>query len=697
MRGVFRWIGHQAHQLGINRSFLLTLESTIIVLFFIQALRFAIGTYYSRIASASLVSTIMQRVTPEALAQISTQPGYIDPNIVVQETAFLIYILALPLLALLIGRFRFFMIVATILTATARTLMIASSPITAATSAALTIGAGLLFIALSIRQRPHAFAPMFILAFAADQIFRTLGNTLDPTWSPTFLTTQIILSVFVILLGLLNFLINRNPNQKPEHGLMTFWGGIGFGAILFLQLSLLSTANAIARRAEISYVISVPLVTIATLLPLFAPIRVQARQVISLFDSSVRGWVWLLFSSLLIVLGTRFTGTIAGVGFIGAQFAISMLWWWLIRPQAEKERNLSGIWVFLGTLIFALLLMFDVFTYEYAYIRGFAEPLTVLNNTLVPLLRGFRGLGYAVILLAVFISTIPMIQTQKRIAWRSTATTLQSALVFLFIGGMGVLAGYISTPPLVFGANNLTSLRTATYNIHGGYSEFYAVNLETAAQTIEQSGANVVLLQEVEAGRLTSFGVDQSIWLARRLGMDTRFFSTNEGLQGLAVLSNVPIVYDDGEILGSLGQQTGLQRVQVQPNDDTIVTIYNTWLALLLEGDTITEQEREQQQQLNRIIQIISQHHPNGELGRTVFGGTFNNIPDSPLIQSIGNLGFNDPFAGFLIERSATLVRTGLSARIDYLWIYPNLAEGVGVIDTNASDHRLAFVSINLN
>jgi hypothetical protein len=30
------------------------------------------------------------------------------------------------------------------------------------------------------------------------------------------------------------------------------------------------------------------------------------------------------------------------------------------------------------------------------------------------------------------------------------------------------------------------------------------------------------------------------------------------------------------------------------------------------------------------------------------------------------------------------------------LWIYPEAAEGVCVIDTNASDHRLAFVSLSL-
>ena len=99
---------------------------------------------------------------------------------------------------------------------------------------------------------------------------------------------------------------------------------------------------------------------------------------------------------------------------------------------------------------------------------------------------------------------------------------------------------------------------------------------------------------------MTSFGVDQALWLARRLGMDRRFFPTNEGLEGLAVLSNVEIVSDDGYLLPSTGEQTGLQRVQIRP-DAGVLNIYNTWLGLLLDmpGErAISDQEQDQERQL---------------------------------------------------------------------------------------------------
>ncbi len=191
--------------------------------------------------------------------------------------------------------------------------------------------------------------------------------------------------------------------------------------------------------------------------------------------------------------------------------------------------------------------------------------------------------------------------------------------------------------------------------------------------------------------------MDQTLWLARRLGMDARFFATNEGLQGLAVLSNVEIVFDDGTLLTSRGHQTGLQRVQILP-DNEVITIYNTWLGLLLQADVgrlLEDQEQDQLRQLNEIFSIIESHHPDGLLGRTVLGGTFNNVPDSPLIEMLEPTSFEDAFAG----QPATLSMTvdtigGIRARFDYLWLANMVRIGGGVMQSRASDHRMAVVEV---
>ncbi len=162
----------------------------------------------------------------------------------------------------------------------------------------------------------------------------------------------------------------------------------------------------------------------------------------------------------------------------------------------------------------------------------------------------------------------------------------------------------------------------------------------------------------------------------------------------------MPIVFDDGVLLPGVDTQTGLQRVQIRP-DESAVTIYNTSLGLLLQGNSIEEQESNQRNQLNVILQTIESHITldyGGQLGRALLGGTFHNVPDSPLLQTLQRTGFSDPFAGSNPDLSYTLVRADREARIDYLWLWsPGLSStGNGVINSDASDHRLAFVGVQI-
>ena len=216
--------------------------------------------------------------------------------------------------------------------------------------------------------------------------------------------------------------------------------------------------------------------------------------------------------------------------------------------------------------------------------------------------------------------------------------------------------------------------------------------------TIWTSGADVVLLQEVDAGRLVSFGVDQALWLGRHLGMEVHYLPTNESLQGLAVLSRVPVTQEVGVLLTSRGWQTGLQRVQIQP-DEGVLDVYNTWLGLLFAQDQelLALQEQDQWQQLQETLAVISADHPGGVLGRVVLGGTFNNSPDSPVYDRLVQTGFSDPFADMPLHSSATLRRgEALLARFDYLWLRNVLPSGRAVLEGDASDHRLAVVELNL-
>jgi endonuclease/exonuclease/phosphatase family metal-dependent hydrolase len=645
-------------------------------------------------------------------------PGVVSAGVVQNEVTFLIYMLALPLLTLLLGRVRWLIAAAAALAAAGRLLMIAGTTVTPSTAAAMAVGGGLLYLALMVRHRAQVIPYLFIFGFGVDQIFRAAGNTLDPTWlaNSSFIVIpqlkidikywelQIILSALLTGLAIITVLTQRRQERSlditvsADRGLLPFWGGMGLAGLLFLELSLLSLPNAIAGRADVDYTTFAPFVTLATLLPLIPWVRKQARSFIGLFDGSVRGWLWMLLAALLLVFGTRFKGLPAGIALVAAQFAVSGMWWWLVRPQAEKERNIGGLWLVVGMILFLLLVAGDNFTYEYAYVRNMAPELTFLNNIVPPFLRGFRGMGLGILLVSVFLAALPMVQTRLRIPWTS-GTGWQSFLGLLAVVGASAGVAYAVRPPLIAGVRNEPTIRIGTYNIHGGFNEFYHFDMEAIARTIQQSGANVVLLQQAEGGRLTSFGADESLWLARRLGMDTRFFPTNEGLQGLAVLSNVEIVFDDGNLLTSVGNQAGLQRVQIRP-DTGVITLYNTWLGFLLEtgdGRSIEEQEQDQQRQLNEIFSIISAQHPDGNLGRIVVGGTFNNIPSSQLGDQMRTAKFDDPFAGLPPQLGATFERTNYPrTRLDFLWLRSLGPLGANVLDSHASDHLMAVVEVQI-
>ncbi|MDQ7027613.1 MAG: endonuclease/exonuclease/phosphatase family protein [Anaerolineae bacterium] len=716
------------------------LEAGLMGLFFVQAMRMLVGDLYSHIQSASLFDSYTLR----EIEFDTSVSGVILPSTVSNEIILLGVMLALPVLLLLLGRVRFMFIVAVGLGAFGRAAMtIPDTGISSTMGAILAVGGGLIYILLLVSQRATKFPYFFILGFAADQMIRAFGSTSDPTWTSQFANPQLALSVTVVVLALINTF--RKPQIERSQlsdgtridlnkGKLTIWGAIGLGGLLFLEFSLLALPNTIMGRSGTElYTVFVPLVLAATLLPLIPTVRSQARQLIAPFAPNTRGWIWLIFMALLLVFGTRLTQItiaisggaavtpIGGILLGICQFAASMIWWWFVRPKTENEHNFGGLWLVLSMLIFALFVGVDIFTYDYAFVQQLAAPLDRLNNVIPPLLRGLRGMGLALILFAAFLSTLPMIQSTRRIPWSGAKPII--SLIVLVIVAVATAGSYrLSLPPQVLPVVNVDRIRVGTWNIHGGYSEFFAYSLEDVAVTIYESGADVVLLQEVEAGRLTSYGVDQSLWLARRIsaiaisqgdnrGMDKRFFAANEGLQGLAVLSRVPIAFDDGELLNSIesetgrfiGQQTALQRVQIIP-DNGPVTIYNTSLGVLLQSSEQSVQENNQEQQLSQILDIIARHVEDDygqQLGRALLGGTFNNVPSSPLIQRMYDTPFIDPFAGTNLTLSATLRRANLPpARYDYLWLWSQTLQPSGTNVMNdrpahaASDHRLAVVEI---
>ena len=107
----------------LNIQQLQIFEAGLIGIFFVQAVRLLIGLLYSRFASAALVSALDPATIDRAL------PGIVEPSTLTSEISFLVYILALPLLSILLGRVRWLMLVGVVTVAIGRALMVVDSPI----------------------------------------------------------------------------------------------------------------------------------------------------------------------------------------------------------------------------------------------------------------------------------------------------------------------------------------------------------------------------------------------------------------------------------------------------------------------------------------------------------------------------------------------------------------------------------------
>ncbi|NOG49656.1 MAG: hypothetical protein HND48_09590 [Chloroflexi bacterium] len=596
-----------------------------------------------------------------------------------------------------LGRWRSSLLLAGLAVAGARLVMaLPSAGISPAIGAYLTVGTGLFWVATFVRHRQIHLPYAFVIGFTVDRLLRAAGNTLDPSLSTGYGSAQIVLSALLVVVTAANFIRPPSLSLEDSRGLFTLWGGFGLGGLLFLQLALLASPNASAARSAYDYTILVPALIAATALPLVPAVQRAARGVVSLFDASVQGWVWMLVLALFLVVGTRVQGAVGAGALVAAQFVASLTWWWLVRPQAEKERNASGLWMLVAVVVFGLFVVMDLFTFEYAYVRELSGQFAFLNRVVTPLLRGFRGLGLAVLIVGVVTASLPVIASRRRAAWRD-GSVVSSLVSLLVVGVLIVLGAFLSRPPVVEPYEG-GEFRIGTYNIHAGYNEFFHSDLESLARTIQQSGANVVLLQEVEAGRLTSFGVDQTLWLARKVGMDRRFYATNEGLQGLAVLSNVEIVFDDGVPLTSEGQQTGLQRVVLQP-DDRPITLYNTWLGVLLEGvgDDVAEQEQDQVRQAQRdSVDHARSRRRQHRLVRADRRGR--DVQQRAIVRPHSADAPNKPDRSLCGSAAGdkSHVRPDEPACAAGLLVHEFAALGAVVIDSSASDHRLAVVSLAL-
>ncbi|TCN40248.1 endonuclease/exonuclease/phosphatase family metal-dependent hydrolase [Kribbella orskensis] len=229
-------------------------------------------------------------------------------------------------------------------------------------------------------------------------------------------------------------------------------------------------------------------------------------------------------------------------------------------------------------------------------------------------------------------------------------------------------------------------LKVLTYNIHHGAGTDGLLDLERIAQVIDDSGADVVGLQEVE-NHWSERGnwEDQAAWFARRLDLHYAFAANldlpplNPGeprrQYGTAVLSKTPIRDFRNTLLPlyPTGEQRGLAVATIKVRGQNI-RFANTHLT--------SNNNAERLEQARKVVELLA-----GSKTPTLLVGDLNATPEKPEITTLTAV-WRDTWAEVGLGPGYTIEADKPTARIDFVLhtrtLRPTAAE---VITTNGSDH----------
>lgn len=241
-------------------------------------------------------------------------------------------------------------------------------------------------------------------------------------------------------------------------------------------------------------------------------------------------------------------------------------------------------------------------------------------------------------------------------------------------------------------------VRVMSYNIHSGFGVEGTMDLEAIAQVIEDSGAEIVGLQEVSRGQLISGVADQLSYLASRLGFEhVEYFGTTDPTFGNAVLSRYPIVESVETHLPQVG--TPLRRGYLGTTIDaggTSLLFISTHLQHVNDPDVHDRDPEGDLYPVHReqIETILTKW---GGVEPALLVGDFNARPGWRQLAELMSAGWVDSWAEVGAGDGFTSNSANPEHRIDYVFHTPDLTVAdAGVIQSRASDHFPVVVDINL-
>jgi endonuclease/exonuclease/phosphatase family metal-dependent hydrolase len=209
---------------------------------------------------------------------------------------------------------------------------------------------------------------------------------------------------------------------------------------------------------------------------------------------------------------------------------------------------------------------------------------------------------------------------------------------------LALVVGCAASPE---GAPPPASLRLVSYNIKHGLGMDGVLDLERVGDYLAATGADVVLLQEVDDRASRSGGVDQAAALGARLGMTAHFapfMDFQGGRYGLAILAAPQVV---------AAEVIALPAGTVEPRSAMVVTLDVGGAPLRVANahlDWLADDERRvaQARALLEALIVEGRGGP-GAPGPVILGGDLNDVPGSTTLallqgwSAFGRAGPADP------------------------------------------------------
>ncbi len=221
-----------------------------------------------------------------------------------------------------------------------------------------------------------------------------------------------------------------------------------------------------------------------------------------------------------------------------------------------------------------------------------------------------------------------------------------------------------------------------TYNIQSGFAADNSWSLERTARAIEAERADVVVLEEVGRGLPLASGVEQALWLSRRLHMPYAFGSaSDDGLWGNAILSRAPITAVERHRYG-LTQYRKRAALGVRLETEAgEVWVYGTHLASPKGAGQV------RLAQVRELLNFWDGRKP------ALILGDLNADPGDAALDALRAAGFQDAGRSLGPEGFTSQDRR----RIDYVLTTPDVTvEAVHIPSGWASDHRAIVARLRL-